>query len=113
MCVIKSKLLVVSLAIIIGLSLLPAVSAEARGGHGGGCHGGGFRGGGFRYGGSAFRTGGVVGYAPVGYYGTGYYAAPAGSYGPGCYQECVPVYDQYGYPLLDPDGYEIEDCACR
>ena len=31
MCVIRSKLLVVSLALSIGLSVLPAVSAEVRG----------------------------------------------------------------------------------
>ncbi len=86
-----------ALVLLLSMALMCPTHAEARGGgHGGGCRGGGFRGGGMRYG--VARTGGVVGYAPGGYYGTGYYAVPAGSYGPGCYQDCAPVYDSIWLP---------------
>ena len=81
------KLLVVSLAVVIGLSLLSAVGAEARGGHGGGHGGGGFHGGGHFVGGSHFG-------GHPGFYGHGGYRYYGGFVGPGY----VRPYYGYAYP---------------
>ena len=95
MFAIRSKLLVVSLAVVIALPLLLTVTAEARGGHGGGGHGGGFHGG-FHgghfhhFGGSRVFIGGFFGfpyYYPYGYYPYPYY------------------YPYYGYPYSYPYAY--------
>jgi len=87
MFAVKANTVTVLVAIVIGLSLLLAVGAEARGGHGGGHSGGGhFGGGGHFYGGHGF------GY-PRFHSGPYYYARPyARFYG-------------YGYPYAYPYPY--------
>jgi hypothetical protein len=110
------KKIMFALVLLLSMALICPTHTDARGGghggHGGGFHSGGFRGG---YGGrvAPFRAGGIVGYRSGSYYGPGYAAVPSGYYGSGCYQDYVPVYDQYGHPLLDAEGNEVYDCVCR
>jgi hypothetical protein len=114
------KKVMFAFVLLLSMAVICPTHTDARGGgHGGGHggHGGGFHSGGFRggYGGriAPFRAGGIVGYQGGSYYGPGYSVVPSGYYGSGCYQDCVPVYDQYGYPLLDAEGNGVYDCVCR